>query len=434
MGPARPVQVSGVERGPTRAGDRAAASPQPGASGGTARAPDSATGSGAPAVVSAARPPTELAIQVALVIALVGLLQGGAPPRVAVLSLIAVTVTLAASARWRIGPVAVVVLLMVGVALRLVPSSGVSDVLAVTEAAIREALAGGNPYGHGYEQSVPPGAPYPYGPLALLWYLPSLAKPGRMETLGALVVLGLLAVRGRTVGLAVYAVTPALVIAAGDGSDDTSAGLLLLLTLLVAVRVPLAGAVLLALTVAFKPYALAWLPGLLAYGGYAWPLAAFLITSLIVWLPASMAWGPESMVWSFRAADDLHARPYYSLAYGLDAISAGVAKPVWDALRVAAGVGIALLNLVCVRSAAGLILGGTLVFLATLFLGWWGTFAYLSAVAPVLCWNLDDWLGLGRGRVAWPADPVRTVTTWADTRWPVRSAHATSMEHSAGGR
>ena len=89
------------------------------------------------------------------------------------------------------------------------------------------------------------------------------------------------------------------------------------------------------------------------------------------------------------------------------------------ALRIGAGVALAWLNLMFVRSAAGLIIGGSLVFAATLFLGWWGTFAYLSAVAPVICWHIDDWLGLG-GRIVWPGDPVRRVTTWADMSIPVR--------------
>ena len=73
------------------------------------------------------------------------------------------------------------------------------------------------------------------------------------------------------------------------------------------------------------------------------------------------------------------------------------------------------------RSVLQLRRSNSLVFAATLFLGWWGTFAYFAAVAPILCWNLDDWLGLGSGRVVWPGDPVRRVTTWADRRWPVRS-------------
>jgi hypothetical protein len=364
-------------------------------------------------------PRTELVVWLALVVALVGLLQTGTPPRILVLSLMVVAVTLALSLRWRIGPAVVVVLLLVGLALRAVPSTGFSDVLTVTEAAMREALAGGNPYGHGFEESFPPGAPFAYGPLALLWYLPALDDPGMLELLAAGIVLVLLTLRGRPLGLAVYAVTPAFVVAAGDGSNDTTAGLLILVALLAAVRLPLLGAVLLAAAVAFKPYALAWLPGLVGFAGLG-PLLAFLAASAVLWLPALVAWGPGNLLWSYREADALHARPYYSLAYGLGSEN-DVPRAAWNALRVGAGVALAVLNVVFVRSAAGLIIGGTLVFAATLFLGWWGTFAYLSAVAPIICWHLDDWLGLD-GRVAWPGDPVRRVTTWADMSIPVRGS------------
>lgn len=361
---------------------------------------------------------TELAVWLALIVAIVGLLQVGTPPRVTVLSLIVVAATLAVSLRWRIGPAAVLILFAVGLALRLAPATGFSDVLDVTEAASREMLAGGNPYGHGFVESVPPGAPFAYGPLALLWYLPSLDRPGSMELLASLVVLILLALRGRPLGLAIYAVTPAFVVSATDGSNDTTAGLLLLIALLTAVRWPLAGAVLLGVATAFKPYALAWLPGLLAYAGSVWPLVAFMVASAVAWLPAAVAWGPESLLWSFRRADEIHVQPYYSLAYGLGGPES-VPKAAWQALRIGIGVLLAVLSLRLVRSAPSLIIVGTLVFGATLFLGFWSTFAYLAAVAPVICWHLDDWLGLGAQRVAWPGDPVRTVTKWADRRWPV---------------
>ena len=361
---------------------------------------------------------TELAVWLALIVALVGLLQSGTPPRVAVLSLIIVAVTLALSLRWRIGAAAVVVLVVVGLGLRLAPASGFSDVLVVSEAASRLMLDGGNPYGVGYPESVPGGAPFAYGPLALLWYLPSLDHPGRLELLASCLVLGVLAVRGRPLGLAVYAVTPAFVVAATDGSNDTTAGLLILVSLLVAVRAPVAGAVSLAVATAFKPYALAWLPGLIAYAGAVGPLIAFLLASAAVWLPALMAWGPDQLLWSFRKADEIHAQPYYSLAYGLGS-SSSLPRELWQALRVGMGVLVAVLSLLLVRSAGSLIAMGALVFGATLFLGWWGTFAYLAALAPILCWHLDDWLGLGRQRVIWPGDPVRSVTTWADMRYPV---------------
>jgi hypothetical protein len=362
---------------------------------------------------------TELAIWLALIVALVGLLQSGTPPRVAVLSLIVIAITLAASLRWRIGPLVVIVLLVVGIALRLAPSSGFSDVLVVSEAATREMLAGGNPYGHGFTESFPPGAPFAYGPLALLWYLPSLDDLGRMELLASFVVLGALAFRGRPLGLAIYAVTPALVVSATDGSNDTTAGLLILIALVVALRAPIAGGVLLALATAFKPYALAWLPGLIAYAGAVAPLLAFVAASAVVWLPALLAWGPESLLWSFRKADQIHAQPYYSLAYAVGSPE-NVPKGLWQAIRIGAGVLLAAASFLIVRSAPSMIIMGTLVFGATLFLGWWGTFAYLAAVAPVLCWHVDDWLGLGRQRVVWPGDPVRSVTTWADKRFPVR--------------
>jgi hypothetical protein len=378
---------------------------------------------------------SELAVWLSMVVALVGLLQTGTPPRMMVLVLIVVAITLAVSLRWRIGPAVIVVLLLSGMALRAVPSTGFSDVLVVTEAAVREMLAGGNPYGHGFEVSLPPGAPFAYGPLALTWYLPSLDDPGHMELLAAFIVLGLLALRGRPLGLAVYAFTPAFVVAAGDGSNDTTAGLLILVALLAAVRVPVAGAVLLALAVAFKPYALAWLPGLLAYGGIVGPLVAFLATSAVAWLPALVAFGPGEMVWSFRRADGVHDQAYYSLAFALGAPES-VPRPVWDGLRIALGVGLAIGNLLYVRTAGGLIIGGSLVFGATLFLGWWGTFAYFAAVAPVLCWHLDEWLGLERHRIVWPGDPVRRVTAWADRRWPVRSGSVRSgvMEPTPGAR
>jgi hypothetical protein len=200
--------------------------------------------------------------------------------------------------------------------------------------------------------------------------------------------------------------------------------------LVVALRAPIAGGVLLALATAFKPYALAWLPGLIAYAGAVAPLLAFVAASAVVWLPALLAWGPDSLLWSFRKADQIHAQPYYSLAYAVGSPE-NVPKGLWQAIRIGAGVLLAAASFLLVRSAPSMIIVGTLVFGATLFLGWWGTFAYLAAVAPVLCWHVDDWLGLGRQRVVWPGDPVRSVTTWADKHYPVRFPGSNVIESRA---
>jgi hypothetical protein len=367
-----------------------------------------------------ANPPSRgarLATRLALLIALLGLLQPGIPARSAVLSAIVMVVLLVASTRWRVDALAILVLLVAGVGLRSSPSAGFSDVLTVTEAAIRLLLEGANPYGHGFVESQPPGASFAYGPLVLLWYLPALDDPGTMERLAAFLVLGVLALRGRPLGLAVYAVTPVLVVAATDGSNDTSAGLILLVALLTSLRWPVPGGVLLALATAFKPYALAWLPGLVGYAGSVVPLLAFLVASVAAWLLPAVAWGLESLLWSFRRADEVHAQPYYSLAFALSGES--VPQSVWQALRIGAGAMLAIVSLIWSRSAAGFLISGTLVFGATLFLGWWSTFAYLAAVAPVLCWHLDEWLGLARDRVVWPGDPVGRWSAALDLRWPL---------------
>ena len=156
--------------------------------------------------------------------------------------------------------------------------------------------AGGNPYGVGYPESFPPGAPYAYGPIALAWYWPAVEDPKGFELLLACGMVAILGVRGRVLGLAIYAVLAPLLVTAADGSNDTSAGIVLLIALLVAQRSPIAGGFLLALAAAFKPYAAAWLPPLMAYGGVVWPLLAFVLGSLVTWGPAAMWWGPANIL------------------------------------------------------------------------------------------------------------------------------------------
>jgi hypothetical protein len=288
--------------------------------------------------------------------------------------------------------------------------------MAVTEAAVQVVQGGGNPYGVGYSASQPPGAPYAYGPLALLWYA---LTPDRIELIVACLTLILLALRGHVLGLAIYATLPALLVTANDGSNDTSVGLLLLVALLVAQRAPVAGGFLLALTAAFKPYALAWLPTLLAYGGIGLPLLAFLAGSLVAWGPALLLWGPAPILESFRRAEAIHERSYYSLAWILGG-SATLPIGVWQALRWIIGGAVAVGGYLVVRSARSFVVAGIAIYLATLYTGWWSTFAYVAAIAPIVCWHLDDWLGLDAGRVQWPGDPVGRFTEWVDDRWPVR--------------
>jgi len=167
------------------------------------------------------------------------------------------------------------------------------------------------------------------------------------------------------------------------------------------------------------PDALAWLLPLLAYGGVPLPLLAFVVTSLISWGWAVVAWGPGPILDSLRRADGLHPQAYYSLAWVVADLGL-MPESGWAVTRYVAGVLTAIVGWAWVRTARSLVVVGIAIFLVTLFTGWWSTFAYLAAIAPVVCWHLDDWLGLGQLRIRWPGDPVGACTRWVDRRWPIR--------------
>jgi hypothetical protein len=356
------------------------------------------------------------------------------PPVLAVL--LTLVPLLGLSFRWRLGPVVVLTLLAAGIALRmLLFGTGFSGVLATTNAAIERVLGGGNPYGIGYQIPEAPGQPFPYGPLALVWYLPFRAEPRALEMAVSVLILGVLALRGRPIGLAIYALAPWLISLASDGSNDTSAGLFLLVALLVAQRLAVPGGFLLAAATAFKPHAAAWLPALAWVSGLG-GLAGFATGSVLFWGPALLAWGPGSILASLRLANEVHQTPFYSLAAAVEGLTGRRVSPeTFDRLRLVAGGLTAVVTTPFVRSGRSMVLAGTLVFLATLYTAFWSTFAYFAAIAPVLCWHLDDWLGLGDRRVRWPGDPVGRLTEVVDRRWPPiemkRPAQKTAEEGTA---
>lgn len=355
----------------------------------------------------------------ALLIAIALLLPAGVPRPAQLGWALLLAVALAITVLVRANGIAIVALLAAGIGLRLAFAGvGFSDVLTVNVAASERWLLGENPYGFGYPESSPPGAPFPYGPLALVWYLPVLDDPVRLELGISILVLVLLALRGRPLGLAVVAAAPVLFSAAGDGSNDNTAGLLLLVALLGARRNVLVGAVLLAVATAFKPYAAAWIPPLLAWGRL--PAAAGLAGGLAAtWGPALLAWGPSSIGASLARSQEIHNQPFYSLAAVVEGITErAVSREAFDRLRLVVGGALALVTVPIVRSWSTFVVVGIAIYLATLYLGYWSTFAYLSALAPIVGWQLDDWLGVGGRRVRWPWDPVGQFTAWLDRHWP----------------
>jgi hypothetical protein len=307
-----------------------------------------------------------------------------------------IALTLVASTRWQLRWLPVVIVIACGVALRWSASNmGNSDVSDVTQAAIMTVRDGGNPYGVGYAVSRPPGAAYPYGPIDLLWYLPFVSDPTQMEVLVSFVLMGLLGIRaglGRPLGLVIFALAPPLVLATMDGSNDTSAGLLVLVSLVLAARRPMLGAAMLAVAVAFKPYALAFLPPLAIWAGLPVVLG-FLGASFIAWSPVLFTWGVESYARSLAMAQQTHLRSaYWSLASVWNGIDPGTAPRFLETLRYFASGAVAVFGGFRVRSIDGVIVVGTLAFVIAQFAGYWGSYVYIAAVAPVLCWRVDDWL------------------------------------------
>jgi hypothetical protein len=350
---------------------------------------------------------------------------------------IVVGLTLAASARWQLRWVPVFAIILCGVGLRWAMSNAESsDVADVTTAAIRTMLRGWDPYGIGYIASRPVGASFPYGPVALLWYLPIFRDPTQIESLVSLGLMGFFGVRaaqGRPLGLVVFALAPPLVLASVDGSNDTSAGLLILVALALAAKRPVLGAAALAVAVAFKPYALAWLPPLALWAGLP-AVAAFAAASLVAWSPVLFVWGADKYLKSLVMAQQTHLRAaYWSVASVWNAFDPGTAPRALETIRYFLSGAVAVFGGMRVRSIDGVIVVGTVAFMIAQFGGYFGSYVYIAAVAPVLCWRLDDWLRMilpelmraygdvpafGRRlrRAAAPSAPLRPTPTPATTR------------------
>lgn len=343
-------------------------------------------------------------------------------PPVFVLGLPAAAVVVVC-ARLRPRALTIAALFAAGIVLRAwLAFAGHSDVLAVTAEALTRLAHGGNPWGAGLAAAVPPGAPFAYGPVALAWYAPWPFDLRWIELAASATVLAALAIRGRPIGLAVYALSPVLALVASDGSNDTSMGLLLLVALLASRRsAPVAG-VLLGLATAFKLYALAWLPGLLVYAG---PPAAvsFVAASAVAWGPAFAAFGPGTVIGSIARADSIHPESSATLARTLQVLTGAVPdRGLFSTLRLVLGAAAALASLPFARSWGGFVAGGAVVFLVTLYSGYWASFAYLAALAPIVCWELDGMLGRSGVRAPLPGDPAGRLEAWTDRVLPVRDA------------
>jgi len=338
------------------------------------------------------------------------------PDRLALVFAAMVVLALIALPAFRPHAQGIVVVLLVGggLLLRWVSAThpGGSDVLPVTNEAISVVLGGGNPYNHFYESSRPPGAPFPYPPVNLLIHLPGYLLGGldgvrSTEFIAGLIVLILLArpalLEGHPLAvpmLALYAALGNLVNLVGDGSNDTSAGAMLVLFMLALVRADredrwraiLAG-VLAAAALGTKQSALP-----LVIAGSAWLfhadprqfrryLAALLVTLVIVSVPFLLTAGPVGYVRALTAFAGFHEDVY---GWNIWVLAQQLQWPVAsreDALLLGTVIGLGAMLAIALpryRSVRTALVAGT-VGTAVLFLAQrWTAYSYFAQLVSIL--------------------------------------------------
>jgi hypothetical protein len=160
-----------------------------------------------------------------------------------------------------------------------------SDVLRATAESLDVVFAGGNPYTHVLQSTVPVGSPFVYPPGELAWYAAPYALLGditRVDTWAGIAIVAAIAVAGLRVGMASVAL-PAMLYAswgiaayrAIDGQNDVSGSLLVVLAIVALALAERGGhwspgvlvlsAVFFGWAIAFKQFALLVLPPVLRY-------------------------------------------------------------------------------------------------------------------------------------------------------------------------
>ena len=239
-----------------------------------------------------------------------------------------------------------------------------TDQILVAQAAWHRVVSGaGGPYGIGYAETLPPGAPFPYGPLGLIWWAPGEI----VEFLAALGIMAVLAWMGARTTLAFFAVWLPSVWLQWQGANDYSAGLLIVLAMVALRGRPLVGATLLAAAVALKPYALAWSLPAIGFAGVSLGVVFVAVTALL-WSPLFLWWGGvTAYLESVRLATAAHPVPQ-------DALNMPLLR--WLAVPIA------LIGLFA-RKWEHAVLVGSLVFVTFLFFDRWASHTYWMAVMPV---------------------------------------------------
>jgi hypothetical protein len=245
-----------------------------------------------------------------------------------------------------------------------------TDQIAVSNAAWERVSHGlGGPYGVGYAETVPPGAPFPYGPLGLVWWL-----AGPITEFGAALGIMVVLVWQRAfVTLAMFAAWQPWVYLTFAGLNDYSPALLLLVGLIAIRSRPLLGAGTLAVAAALKPYAFAWFLPAIGYAGLR-GAAVMAVTTALLWSPLFLWWGGvPAFLETVRLAAQAHPEA--------NAVNLPILR--WGAVPFVA------LSLLARRWDDMVILGSA-AFIIYLFLDRWASGGYWIAVVPILGLALES--------------------------------------------
>jgi hypothetical protein len=299
---------------------------------------------------------------------------------------------------------------------------GSSDVIKAVDEALRTLFSGGNPYDHYYVSTSPPGSNMPYPPGQLLLHLPGWLLGGydgaRLTELAAAIVgmavLAWLALRFAPavglVGLALYAGLPNLIQLTGDGSNDTSAGVMVLVAVAVMVaaarrsmtgRWAGAAGIAVALMMATKQSTLLFAIALSLYvlfvhrTALAQYLAGMFATLLIVSVPFLLM-GPATYIHGVAAIES-HGNTY---GWNVWILLNQLGWPTPDSLVVTVVnlfvtidvlVAVAVL---CRRGVGAAVLAGALATLAALLTAQWTSPSYfalvlapLAAIPALMTWD-----------------------------------------------
>jgi len=179
-----------------------------------------------------------------------------------------------------------------------------SDVLRATAESLGVVFAGGNPYTHVLQSTIPVGSPFVYPPGELAWYAGPYLLFGditRVDTWAGIAIVAAIAVAGFRLGMASVALPAMLYAAWGvggfravDGQNDVSASLLVVLALVALVFAEHDGrwsrvafvlsAVSFGWAIAFKQFAVLVLPPVVRYlavRGADWRRYALLVGGVV---------------------------------------------------------------------------------------------------------------------------------------------------------